>query len=154
MKRRINPAWFFLSPVLAVIALLVVFPMFFSLYLSLTDLTLTAPTTRFVGLQNYVNIIFDPDFQYSLVVTGLYISTILSAEFLFGLGLAFILVRQFRGIKLVRAFIVAPMMMLPATVGITWGFIYRPDIGVIDFFLRRLGLPQVNFLSDPALALL
>jgi multiple sugar transport system permease protein len=145
-------AWFAVAP--TAVTMLVVFglPLAFSLYLSMegwsADETLFGG--RFAGLANYAELLTDPDFIGSLVLTLLYTAVTVAAEILLGLGVALLLDLDLPLIGFFRTALIVPMMMTPIVAALCWKLLLDPDHGVIDYLIGR----HVIWLGRPRLALI
>jgi len=126
--------------------------MLYSLYLSLFDYNPMVPIKEFVGLNNYIKILSDPEFAnaayFSLFFTGIGVGI----EFMFGLGIALLLGTRPRGISIFKVLILLPMMVSEIVVGVTFMLMYQPGMGVIDYLLSLIGIRNLLWLSDPNLA--
>ena len=152
-----NHSWIlFLAPTVIVLLGLVVFPLVFSLSLSLHDWNVIRTAKwKFIGLGNYSTILFeDPYFRKAFVVTVLYLIGTVPVQFALGLGVALILYRITRKIiGLLRTTMVIPAIMTPIVVGIIWRLMYNPDMGMLNYLLSLIGLPPVNWTGMPVSAL-
>src|SRR6267143_1337738 len=98
MKRRQWEPFAFASPSLALIALVIVFPLGYSFYLSLLNFDLAVgPERDFVGAKNYTEALHDGRFLGSIWNTAVIIGPSLVCELLLGLGIALLLSRMTRG---------------------------------------------------------
>ena len=95
LKRRQWEPLAFASPSLILIALVIMFPLVYSFYLSFQDFDLSVgPDSNFIGLRNYSESLFrDGRFIGSIVNTAIIIGPALAAELVLGLGLALLLSR-------------------------------------------------------------
>ena len=152
-----NHSWIlFLAPTVVVLLGLVVFPLVFSLSLSLHDWNVIRTAKwKFIGLGNYSTILFeDPYFRKAFLVTVLYLIGTVPVQFALGLGVALILYRITRKIiGLLRTTMVIPAIMTPIVVGIIWRLMYNPDMGMLNYLLSLIGLPPVNWTGMPVSAL-
>ncbi len=143
--------WFAVTP--TVLTMLIVFglPLAFSLYLSFqgwsSDDSLFGG--RFAGLANYSDLVTDPDFVASLVLTLAYTAVTVAAELAIGLGVALLLDIDLPLIGFFRTALIVPMMMTPIVAALCWKLLLDPDHGVIDYFLGR----HIVWLGRPLLAL-
>ena len=136
--------------------LAVVYPMAYSAYLSFFKWDGVAPTKQFVGLQNYITLLFnDKVFWTALLNNAIWLVAALLIPTSIGLGLAVLLNRGFRGSSVYRSVFYFPAILSLAVVGLIWNWIYLPDIGLINQLLGGIGLQflQHNWLSDPNFAL-
>jgi len=74
-------------------------------------------------------------------------------ETVLGVAIALILNRDMRGKNVIKTLFLLPMVATPVAVGMVWLLMYEPSIGVINYFLKLLGLPQGLWLASPAQAL-
>ncbi len=147
--------YIFISPAVIILLLIVIFPLIFSLGVSFCEWNLIrGGKWKFVGLNNYIYFLFkDPYFRTSLKVTLTFVLVAVGLELVLGLGIAFLLNRPLKGIGLYRTILVIPSTMTPVVVGIIWRLLYNPELGTLNYFLSLLGLPPLNWLGDPSLAL-
>ncbi len=137
------------------IVMLLVFgiPLLFSAWLSLEgwspDQTLFGG--RFAGLDNYSDLLTDPEFISSLTLTLLYTAFTVTAELAAGLGIALLLNIDLPWIGVFRTLLVVPMMITPVVAAFCWKLLLDPDHGVINFFIQShivwLGRPDTALLS-------
>jgi len=145
----------FIGPAIIILFLIVIFPMVYSIGISLSEWNLMrGGYWKFVGLRNYYYTFFqDPDFYTSLKVTLEYVVVAVGLELLLGLGVALLLNRPLKKIGIMRTILVIPTTMTPVVVGIIWRLLYNPELGVLNYFLELFGFQKLNWLGDPNLAL-
>ncbi len=157
--RRLSDARFGLLIVLPALIILLAFyiyPLLYSSYMSLHFFDLARPRAfRFVGLDNYVKTLRDPEFLQALQNTLLYAGVAVPLELLFGTLLALALANIQVGRSLLRTLLVIPMMLAPVAMGLMWKFMYNDEFGILNYLIRRSGLADRPplWLSDPKLAL-
>lgn len=147
---------FFVAPTVFTLLCIVIFPLIFSLSLSLHDWNLFRQEGwQWRGLGNYADILFlDPYFRQSLKVTGFFLLGTVPLQFILGLAVALILYRITRKIiGFLRTTLIVPAIMTPIVVGIIWRLMYNPDIGMLNYLLSLIGLPPVNWTGMPMSAL-
>lgn len=142
-----------LFPALAVILFLTVYPVaeviansFFK-YNYLTNVRIP------VGLKNFVAIITDNLFQTSFVNTVIFSFVATAVETALGFWLALLFYGRFAGKRIAMVVIVYPMMVSTMVVCAVWRTLFQFDIGLVNYFLRLVGLHPVGWLSNPHLAL-
>ena len=113
LKRKQWEPFAFASPSLVLIALVIVFPLVYSFWLSLQNFDLSVgPEKEFVGAANYVEALFnDRRFLGSVWNTAMIIAPALAFELLIGLGLALLLSRLGRGRAIVTARLAIPAVL-------------------------------------------
>jgi multiple sugar transport system permease protein len=147
-------ALIFLAPALAVMLVIALYPFLYTLHLSLHDWNLAAfHGKRFVGLENYRDFIVNPDVWQALRVTAVYVIACVGIEVGLGLALAFLFDTRFRGEEVARNLLLLPMVMSSVVVGLIWRWMLNAELGVLNYFLRELGMAPQAWLTDPALAL-
>lgn len=126
-------------PALAFFSIFFLFPAGKAVYYSFTQWDgLTQPT--WIGLDNYYRAFSDSVFLHSFVNTFLYIGGTLIAEVLFGLSMAILLNKEWRFFGTFRVLFFSPMVISMVAVGVLWGLMYDYNLGLINSFLRSIGL--------------
>src|SRR5579859_2982897 len=124
-----------LWPALLALALVFLYPLAYSLWLSLNVYNITLPA-RFIGLRNYVRIVADPQVWQSFGVSFTFAGISLVLQFSIGFGIALLLHRVvlFRG--LIRTIVIIPLMLTPVILGLNWRMMLNVDWGIINYFIR------------------
>jgi multiple sugar transport system permease protein len=139
-------AWLFISPTILLLLLINVFPLLWTIRTSLTNYKANMGWLkyRFVGIENYVDILTDPDIWTAMRTTAHFVFWSICLEVLLGFGLALLINRKFRGHSFWTTIILLPMMLSPAVVGNFWTFLFQPQSGLFNY--------AVSFFSgiDPA----
>jgi multiple sugar transport system permease protein len=144
----------FLWPTLALLIAFNIFPLLYSLGLSFTDFSAIAnKPPNFIGLQNYREILNDPQLWIYFRNTGFYVAVSVALEILVGFGLALLLRRRFRGSSLITTLILIPMMLSPVVVGLFWKLIYNPGYGIFNYLLGYPAGRGPDWLGNPGLAI-
>ena len=128
-------------------------PLLFSAWLSMEawspDQTLFGGT--FAGTANYQDLLMDPEFTGSLIITLEYTAAVVAAELGAGLGIALLLNIDLPWIGLFRTLLIVPMMITPVVAAFCWKLLLDPDHGVINYFIHQhivwLGRPDTALLS-------
>lgn len=158
LKRKQWEPFAFASPSLVLIALVIVFPLGYSFYLSLQNFDLSVgPEYEYVGAKNYVEAVFkDPRFLGSIWNTAAIIAPSLALELLLGLGIALLLSRALRGRPIITALLAIPAMVSPVMAGMAWRMMFGVKFGAINNLGRQLGILDVYFdwFASPALAVM
>lgn len=147
--------WILIAPSVVFIGALIAFPIGYTVFLSLTDSagSVNRPF-EFVGLANYVGWLTDTErFWPAVGRTAYFTGVALGLELLFGLAIALLLRKTFRGQGIVRVFILLPLVATPVAVGMMWLLIFEPTIGFANVVMQFFGLPAQGWLSDPSTAL-
>ncbi|MFR9725595.1 carbohydrate ABC transporter permease [Streptomyces sp. MS19] len=147
-NRRLK--WAMLAPALIFVGAMIVFPLLFTLNLSLTDAFGAVNAKKgYVGLQNFVDALEDsrrfwPAVRRTVVFT---IGAVL-VETVLGLGLAMLMRKAFRGMRWVRTILIIPLLTTPVAIGILWLLILDPTNGIANHLLESVGLPRQEFLGS------
>jgi len=138
----------FLAPAVIIMVLLVIFPTLFSIYISLNRWNMTETEARtFIGLTNYASMLKEARFWEALSRTFIFTAVSTGITLVIGLILAILLNRPLPGKNLIRSLLIAPMIVTPVVVGLTWRFMFNPELGMINYFLSLFGIEKIAFLG-------
>jgi multiple sugar transport system permease protein len=131
-------AWIFVAPTIFLLLAVNIFPLIWTIRLSLTDFRTNRPNNpiHFIGIENYRKILTNPDTWASLQATAHFLIWTIVLQVLIGFTLAYLINKKFRGNDLWTTLIVLPMMLSPAVVGNFWTFLYQPQIGLFNYFIE------------------
>ncbi len=152
LKRKYIP-YLFLFPAVLGLILFKVYPLASGLFDSFFKYSFLKKTSRFVGLENYTTLFFDPAFLNSLKVTLLFSLITNPLQIALSLGLAYMLTLKLKGNHFFRT-----LHLVPITVSFTiactlWGVLLNPDQGLLNSLLNLLGIPNQPFLTSSRQAL-
>lgn len=149
-----NIKWLFPLPTGLFIFLMMIFPVLYTFYVSLTDWDMiSGGVISFIGLDNYVNLLKDPRFFNAVKLTLYFTVLAVGVEVILGVFIALILNRDFRGKNLVKLFLLLPMVATPVAIGLAWTLFYEPTIGLGNYALSLLGLPPSQWLGSKAMVI-
>lgn len=148
--------WLFAGPAMAFVAVLIVFPVGWTVYLSLTDAEGSVRADKsFIGLGNYLDVLSDTArFWPAVWRTVAFTGVALLFEVVLGMAVALLLWKPFRGEKWVRAAILLPLVATPVAVGMMWRLILDPNIGFANQALGWFGIGPQPWLSSEKTALM
>jgi multiple sugar transport system permease protein len=128
----------FIAPALAVLCLVNVLPLLWSVGISFfhfrADRLHTPP--HFLGLANYSDLITDPDISEHFLNTATMIAASVSVQIVVGSLLAFLFHRPFPGRRLILMLVLTPMLLSTVVVGTFFSLFYDPTFGVVSAFVR------------------
>ncbi|CAI1519065.1 Inner membrane ABC transporter permease protein ycjO [Serratia proteamaculans] len=156
-QRERRQAWVLLAPMLLMMLLLTAWPLGRTLWLSFTDAALVGNdiTPAWVGADNFIYALTDPDFQAALWRTLYFTLVSVAFEGVIGVLVALLLNQKFHGRNVLRVLVILPWA-LPTIVNATmWRLNFNPDYGSINALLTQLGVIDHyrSWLGDPASAL-
>jgi multiple sugar transport system permease protein len=141
----------------ALIALIgILYPFVLGVYYTFTNYTLTEPgDIRLIGWTNYIEIFRNLDFWKAFSLTFVFAGSVVIIELALGLGVALLLQDAFPGVRILRSFLIIPMMIPPIVSALMWKVILLPtDQGVLNHILGLVGIRPVAWLGDSATALI
>lgn len=140
----------FILPYIVIANIFGIFPLAYSMYVSLTEYNLARPHLGmpFVGMANYIILLGDPNFQNSIMVTFTIVAGAVFVQVLAGLVLALLLNLNLKGAGFVKILLLLPMMVTPSVTGIIWRILYTPTVSPINYYLQTIGLIPPRWLSS------
>jgi multiple sugar transport system permease protein len=151
-RKEQRAAYLFASPWLIGTVLFVVGPIIASLLLSLTNWNLIS-SPRWVGLENYRDMIHDRNFWQSIRVTLFYTVLAVPLYQVAGLSLALLLNQRVRGMYLFRTVLFLPSVLSGVAVAALWVSLLNPDLGAVNEVLRGIGIDDPpRWLASPSWA--
>jgi multiple sugar transport system permease protein len=152
-KRELLLPALFLAPALAVLLALSIYPLIYSVTISLQHETAAGVTW---GLRNFTRLLTDNFFWTAMAHTFVYAAAALTCEFLLGLGLALLLNNQIRGRGFFRASLLVPMMLPAVVVGVVWRLMLNPNFGAVNGTLKQFAIDTetLTWTASPKLAML
>lgn len=149
-------AWAVRAPLLPALIFMIVvtqLPFVATLVISFFDWNALYPKARhFTGLDNYHQVLTDPDLRHSVWTTVLLTVTVVLISLVLGLGTALLLNRRFRGRGVVRTMLIAPFLVVPVAAALLWKHVlYNPEYGLLNGLLHYVGGPQPDWISNTPL---
>lgn len=146
--------WTFILPAVILMAAMLGYPIIYTLQISLSDLDLATFTPKeWVGWEHYVDAFQNTKFLNSLMVTGIYLVLALPIQMVLGFGIAYLVNAEWRGRGLIRALFLVPLAVAPVVAGGVWKMLLDPLWGVFNWIGSLFGLPAVDWLGDPTMAM-
>lgn len=144
MEKKKTP-FLLLLPCFLLMVSVVIVPIITTFSYSLKSYNLTEPNnTKYIGLQNYKDVITSTNFQDALLNSIVILVLVMILGLIISLGIALILNNKTNITPLLTAIVIVPWALPPIVNGIMWKFIFFPGYGLINKIL--LGL---NIISSP-----
>ncbi|MEZ5650515.1 MAG: sn-glycerol-3-phosphate ABC transporter permease UgpA [Burkholderiaceae bacterium] len=96
-------------------------------------------SARFVGLENFAFLLSDPYYRSAFVTTAVFSTLVTVVSMIPALALAVIADRLLRGSGTYRTLLIWPYAVAPAVAGVLWLFMFNTRVGVVSWYLGRLG---------------
>jgi multiple sugar transport system permease protein len=144
-------AMLFILPSLIGFTVFYAVPAVRGLWISFTNWDLLRDA-KFIGFENYIRLLNDPDFWNALKVTLYYVLLNIPLQTVLAMIIAVMMSRLTKSM-IVRALIILPWLMPPVVVGLIWLWLLDPNLGIVNAGLKALGLPMIAFLGLPQWAM-
>jgi multiple sugar transport system permease protein len=147
-------AWGFVAPALAALALFFFLPVIAALLLSFTDFDIYAvadlSNLRFVGLDNYLQLLRTPLFWTALANTAWFVVLGVPLSIAMSLAAALLLdskLARFKGF--LRTAYFAPVVTTLVAVAVIWRYLLHTKYGLVNWMLGGIGIGPIDWLGDP-----
>jgi multiple sugar transport system permease protein len=152
-KRRARAGRLFVAPNLAAVVVFMLFPLGFSLYMSLHNWDLFTPA-KYAGLSNYRDLFTeDPLFSIAMRNTVVYVVGTVVPTVLISLAVAGVLNRKTKGIAVFRTIIFLPLAVSSVVIAVVWQFVFNTNNGLLNIVLGWVGIDPIPWLVDPKWAM-
>lgn len=154
MKKKILHSRNLAYPAIFVLLIITVFPIGYSIYISMTNFHLTIPGFTFVGLDNFRELMNDAMFWTSLWNTARMGVPAVIIQMVLGFSIAVLINRKFAGRGIFIAIFVAPIMLAPGAVSLAFRLLFDPTFGPVNHLVGVVaGRPiSIDWLGSPVLA--
>ncbi len=129
------------APAIAVLFVMNIFPLLWSLGLSFFAYQSNQQTIRFVGLQNYIKVLTNdlaaPGNWNALINTGMFVVFTVLAQMIVGFLLALLFAKQFPLRKYLLILVLTPMMLSVVASGVFYTYYYDPTFGILSYVMER-----------------
>ncbi|MGY4691037.1 carbohydrate ABC transporter permease [Salibacterium sp. K-3] len=144
-------SYYFLLPAAIIYFVFFLFPTLMSFFYSMTWWTLT--DWEFIGFENFVTFFESPSLRIGFRNTLFFAGTAVTGKVILGLLIAVFLCSKIRNKDILRSIVFFPVLISAVAVGATFGVMMHPTDGIINNGLNLFGLPAVNWLGNPNLAI-
>ena len=160
-RRRVNPmsvgAWplLFIGPLMLGVLIFYYFPIIGNLYASFTKTNAFGGNQKFVGLDNYTDLLARPDLPSATVNTLFYTAVVLLAV-PFSVVIASLLeLPGLKGRSLYRVLFFMPYLAMPVAIVLVWRLFFNGNFGLLNQTVKALGVADPPYwLSTPGLVIL
>lgn len=151
-SKKITP-YGFIAPATITIALLVLYPILYGIYISFFDTNLVNKW-NFVGLRYYWEALLDPSFQQSLLKTLIFTVCVVTGHFFFGFLFASTLKQNLKCRTLMRGILILPWLFPDVVIAYLYKWILNTQGGILNELLMHFGLVDspVGWLSSSSIA--
>lgn len=137
------------------IAVFYAYPIYKVVALSMRDFQIAFGIDDWIGLDNYRELLSEPETWRTIGRTLLYTAVCVSVSFCLGLGMALLTVAVADAFaerygRIFRHIAIAPMIFIPAAAGVMWAFAYTEHYGWVNHILIALGFPAYPWLVSDA----
>ena len=141
-------AYYYLAPVIIILFIFHVLPIFYSLVVSFYQWDLIG-SPNYVGMGNYSRLFDDPMFFKSIMNTIYYAAVSVPLSIFCSLIIALLLNNKISGIGFYRTIYFIPVITSINAVAIVWNFIYHPTYGLLNKILAVFHIAPQMWLQDP-----
>ena len=145
-------AYLFILPAVLTLLVFVIVPLVYAVVISFQNLTIFLAPPKLVGLANFTRLLQDDRFWNALKNTFYFLLEV-PIQVIMGLLVAVFLSKNTVFRKFARTVFFIPTICSLTAIGIVWSFLLDAQIGILPYYLTQIGLPQMQFLSDPNLAM-
>src|SRR5574341_1045689 len=132
-KHTVLAAFGFLAPTLVIFSVFILFPVFFSFYLSFYKWNMFSQDRTLVGLDNYRRIIENPEFWMVLKNTVVYTLGTVPLNMALALAVAYYLNKKVIGKKFLRTAFFTPVIISSVAAAVIWRWVYEPSFGLLNY---------------------
>lgn len=153
LRRRARAGRLFVAPNLAAVAVFMLFPLGFSLYVSVQSWDVFTPP-KFVGLRNFAELFTsDPLFVIAIRNTVIFTLGTVVPTLLTSLVVAGVLNRKVRAIGIFRTIVFLPLAVSSVVMAVVWQFVFNTDNGLLNIVLGWVGIGPIPWLVEPRWAM-
>jgi multiple sugar transport system permease protein len=144
--------WLFMLPSLAVMTVVLVYPLASAIYYSFLRYYLGGGTPQFIGVANYVELLGDERFWGDLLNTVIIVGASVALQLVMGMALALALYAATRGVRLISLLNFLPNVVTPVVGAIFLKWLFIGRFGLLDSTLISFDIYPPNWLGDPVWA--
>ena len=128
-------------PAMIILLVITIYPTIYMLYMSTIEYsTLPNVPSKFVGLQNWINMFKDEAVGRSWITTIVYFSSSLILQLVLGTTIALLIERTPLINDYLATLLLSPMFVAPVLTGLLWRFLVHDSYGIYAYILREIGI--------------
>lgn len=152
-RRDIMTGYLFVMPVAVSLAVFLIGPIFYALYISFHNFSFLAPDqATWAGFDNYLRLLKDPRFIKALINTSFYSLGVVPIQIVIALLLAMIVDSKIKGKSFFRVVYFLPTVTSTVAVSVMFLYLFKND-GIVNLFLSKIGIPTHDWFNDIHFAL-
>ncbi|MRD46226.1 sn-glycerol-3-phosphate ABC transporter permease UgpA [Caenimonas koreensis] len=132
--------WVLIAPQVLIISVFFFWPAAQTLIQSFQQQDAFGTSVQWIGLENFRNLFNDETYPQAFKVTAKFSLLVAFFGLTLSLILAYFADRVVRGMTFYRTLLIWPYAVAPAVAGVVWLFLFSPSIGVIAYWMRRVGI--------------
>ena len=145
--------YFLVAPTIIGLIFLNIMPMFEVFKMSFYKSGDFGKNDIFIGLENYIRLLGDEQVWQATFNTLKYTFFVVPLNVIIALVLATILNKKIKGRHIYRTIYFIPMVATPAAITMVWKWLYNTQFGLINYLLSKIGIPNIDWINDPKIAL-
>lgn len=149
--RKILP-YIMIAPAMITSLVFLIYPIIYMFYLSFYNWNMIGEM-KFIGFDNYVALLTDPEFMQVLLNTCQFTFWTVSGSLVLGLGLALYLKKNSKINRIIQTVMFTPYILPMVSIAFVWMWIMDTDLGLLNYILDLFGIDKVMWLGDPEVAM-
>ncbi|MBO5474131.1 MAG: sugar ABC transporter permease [Lachnospiraceae bacterium] len=158
IKKKYRPqqqksAYLFILPSMLILTVFVFVPLFASFIISLLDMNIFMQDVSFAGFKNFARVFQDDRVRGATWNTFYFAILEVPLQIGIALLLSIYVAKNNRYTRALRSIYYLPFVCSMTAVGIVWSMLLDPNLGILPYLLRCIGIESISFLKDPDLAM-
>jgi multiple sugar transport system permease protein len=145
--------YLFSAPAIILVSAVLAFPVLYGVYKSLFRAEFFGAPEEYVGLDNYTDMLNDPEFHHAFEKTAIFIIGCMVLGTALGLVFAFALNSVVSKLRFIRAVSIAPYLISSVAAAVMFRMLFNSDFGLLNRTLELFGIDGLRWLADPNLAM-
>ena len=139
----------FLLPGLIVLLGILIFPIVFTVRLSLSSWDIIVPGLDWIGINNYIRLFTDDSRYWEALVRLIFFSSVtVFLQYVIGFTLAHLVWKEVILKRFLRVLFLIPMMTTPVIMTVIWRTIFHESLGPVNDILSNFGVAYIPWLTD------